>query len=619
MEKGTISVSTENIFPIIKQSLYSEQEIFLRELVSNAVDASQKLKHLSSLGEFSGEVGELRIDIQIDKEAKTLTISDRGLGMTGDEVKKYLNQVAFSGAEEFVKKFKDAAQAEDIIGRFGLGFYSAFMVADTVEVVSRSWQEGAEAVRWTCDGSTSYTLDSAERESRGSDIILHLSEDAEGYLESSRISEILNRYCRFLPVEIYFEESLINNPNPIWKKAPSELEDKDYEAFFRELYPMAEPPLFWIHLNVDYPFNLTGILYFPKIRQDIDPKRNNIQLYSRQVFITDEVAQIVPDYLMLLQGVIDSPDIPLNVSRSYLQGDPNVKKISSYITRKVADKLNEIYRDDRAAFEEKWPDISVFVKYGMLTDDKFYDKAAKFALLQNVDSNYFTLDDYRDKIVGNQTDKDENVVYLYSTHKSDQDMFIRAAEKRGYDILQMTDVLDSHYIGLLERKIEKSRWVRVDSDTPDKLIPKAAPETANEGEDAEGKQESADLMLTEEQETKVKEAFETASKGQPGMMVQLSKLGAEDLPVLITRPEFMRRMKEMAAVGGGSPMMMGEMPDSFNVTVNTEHPLVNQLIESDTPEVLAKQLLDLGMLGQGMLTGKDLTDFIHRSVELLGK
>lgn len=620
MERGNISVSTENIFPIIKQSLYSEQEIFLRELISNAVDATQKIKYLSSRGEFEGELGELKIRVAIDKDAKTLTVSDAGLGMTEEEVKKYLNQVAFSGAEEFLKKFKDAKEQEDIIGKFGLGFYSAFMVADTVEVVSKSFQEGAEAVRWTCDGTTEYSMEAGTRESRGTDIILHVSEDAEEYLESARIQAILDKYCKFLPIEIEFEDNVINNPHPIWRKAPTELEDKDYQEFFKELYPFSDEPLFWIHLNVDFPFNLTGILYFPKIRQDIDPRKNNIQLYSRQVFITDEVTQIVPEYLMLLQGVIDSPDIPLNVSRSYLQGDANVKKISSYITRKVADKLHEIFKEDRGKFEEKWKDISVFVKYGMLTDDKFYEKAEKFCLLENVDGNFYTLEDYREKIAQNQTDKDENVVYLYATDRKNQDMFIRAAESKQYDILNMDGVLDSHFIGLLERKGEKNRWARVDSDTLENLIPKEKPaEEEKEEKPKKGRKKKADRMLTEEESKKVKEAFVAVSEGKPGLTIKTESLDMNQFPVLITRPEFMRRMKEMAAMGGGGMAYMGEMPDTVNVVVNTKHPLVQGIADSESPNEMAKQLLDLALLSQNMLEGKELTDFIQRSVEMLQK
>ena len=626
MERGNISVSTENIFPIIKKSLYSDQEIFLRELVANAIDATQKLKHLSSIGEFSGELGELKVQIVLDKEAKTLTISDSGLGMTDEEVKKYLNQVAFSGAEEFLKKFKDAGNKDEIIGKFGLGFYSAFMVASEVEVISKSYQEDTEAIRWTCDGTTSYTLGAGTRETRGTDVILHIAEDAEEYLEEARIRNILNKYGKFLPIEIEFEGEVINNPNPIWKKAPTELTDEDYKEFFKELYPFSDEPLFWIHLNVDYPFNLTGILYFPKIRQDIDPRKNNIQLYSRQVFITDEVDQIVPDYLMLLQGVIDSPDIPLNVSRSYLQSDSNVRKISSYITRKVADKLHEIYKEDRGKFEEKWRDISIFVKYGMMTDDKFYEKAEKFCLLENVDGNFFTLTDYKEKVAANQTDKDENVIYLYTTDKKNQDMFIRAAEKKSYDVLNMNGVIDSHFIGLLERKFEKTKWARVDSDTVDKLIVKAEEAKVEEVEATEGedgkkktkKKKPAELVLTEEQENKLKETF-TKVITREGMHVQVDKLGKDQLPILLTRPEFMRRMKEMAAMGGGGMAYMGEMPETINVVVNTQHPLVQNIIDQEDGSELAKQLYDLALLSQNLLEGKDLTDFIHRSVEMLQK
>ena len=615
MERGNISVSTENIFPIIKKSLYSDQEIFLRELVSNAIDATEKLKYLSNKGENVGELGELQIKISVDKEAKQIKISDNGIGMTAEEVKKYLNQVAFSGAEEFLKKFKDAKDVENIIGKFGLGFYSVFMVADTVEVVSLSYEEGAEAVKWTCDGTTEYTLDAGERESRGTDVILNVSEDAAEFLEEARISNILNKYCKFLPVEISFKDEVINNPNPIWKKTPSELVDEDYKNFFKELYPFDEEPLFWIHLNVDYPFNLTGVLYFPKIRQDIDTRKNQIQLYSRQVFITDEVNEIVPEYLMLLKGVIDSPDIPLNVSRSYLQSDSNVRKISNYITRKVADKLHEIYKDDPKVFEQKWGDISVFVKYGMLTDDKFYERAEKFCLLKNVEDKHFTFEEYKEQIAKNQTDKDGKVVHLYATDKRLQDMYINAARKRGYDVLFMDGIIDSHFIGLVERKLENTRWVRVDADTLDKMIPKETPEEKKEeGEKAE----STELVLTEEQEEKIKEAF-TAVLPQASMNVQIEALSEDDLPVVVTRPEFMRRMKDMAAMGGGGNPFMGEMPDSINVVVNSKHTLVRAMADQEGSDKLAKQLLDLALLSQNMLEGKDLTDFIHRSVEMIGK
>ena len=611
MEKGTISVSTENIFPIIKQSLYSDQEIFLRELVSNAIDATQKLSLLSNRGTFEGELGELKVNIELDAENKTLIIKDRGIGMTEEEVKKYLNQVAFSGAEEFLNKFKDVDDLDQIIGRFGLGFYSAFMVADTVDVITKSYQEDAPAIKWTCDGTTSYSIEEVEKADRGTDIILHISEDAAEFLEEARISNILNKYAKFLPVEISFKGEVINNPNPLWKKTPTDLTDEDYKAFHKELYPFDEEPLFWIHLNVDYPFNLTGILFFPKIRQDIDPRKNNIQLYSRQVFITDEVKEIVPEYLMLLQGVIDSPDIPLNVSRSYLQSDSNVRKISNYITRKVGDKLNEIFRDDREKFEEKWEDISVFVKYGMLTDEKFYDKAEKFCLLTNIEGQHYTIADYKEKITALQTNKDETIVHLYTTDEEQQDMYVQAAVDKGYDVLKMTGVLDNHFIGQMEQKGEKTSWVRVDSDTIEKLIIKSDEETP-EGSG-----------LSEEQQDHVKTAFE-AILPQDGLQInlQFEAMGAEQLPTVMTKPEFMRRMKDMAANGGGGGMVlgMGAFPDSVNLVVNTGHVLIQELAgkESlDERQDLAKQLLDLALLSQNMLSGKDLTSFIKRSVDLI--
>ncbi len=605
MEKGNISVSTENIFPIIKKSLYADQEIFLRELVANAMDASQKIRVLSSRGEFDGDLGELKVTVKVDKENKQLIISDKGIGMSAEEVKKYLNQVAFSGAEEFLKKFEDSGEGEDIIGKFGLGFYSAFMVADWVEVQSKSYKEDEAAVKWTCDGTTSYTLEEGSREERGTDIILHVSESAEEFLEDIRIRNILDKYCKFLPIPIFLGEEQINNTHPIWRKPPTELTDEDYKKLFEELYPMTEEPLFWIHLNVDYPFTLTGILYFPKIRQDIDPRRNRIQLYSRQVFITDEVEEIVPEYLMLLQGVIDSPDIPLNVSRSYLQSDSNVRRISNYITKKVADKLSELFKENRETFEEKWRSISVFVKYGMLTDDKFYEKAESFALLEDVDETLYTLDEYKVKIGTDQKDSNNQLVYLYASDRKAQDIYIQQAKDKGYSVLLMGDVLDSHFVGLIERKLTDARWVRVDSDTIEKLIPQT-----EEGEKNEG------LILTEEQITKVKEAFVKVLP-QKEMNVQTESLGKDSLPVVLTRPEFMRRMKEMAAMGGGMAAFGGEMPDSVNVVVNTQHPLVQGMIDQEENTELAKQLLDLALLSQNMLEGKDLTDFIRRSIDML--
>lgn len=599
-EQGRISVSTENIFPIIKRSLYSDHEIFLRELVSNAVDATQKLKVLSNKGEFSGETGDLRVRILLDKEAKTLTIRDAGIGLTAEEVKKYINVVAFSGAEEFVKKFQDVADTQDIIGKFGLGFYSAFMVSSQVEIVSQSFQEGSLPVRWVCDGSTSYTLDELEagaREGRGTDIILHISEDSEEFLEEARINTILNKYCRFLPIEIEFQDSVVNNPNPIWRKAPADLTDEAYKTFFQELYPMAEEPLFHIHLNVELPFNLTGILYFPKIKKDIDPRRNQIQLYSRQVFITDEVKDIVPEYLMLLQGVIDSPDIPLNVSRSYLQGDSNVRKIANYITRKVADKLNELYRDDAAAFEQKWRDLSVFVKYGMITDDTFRDRAKKFALVENTEGKFFTFDEYKTHIAAKQTDKSGDTIWLYTTDALQQDVYVQAAKAKGYDVLVMDGVLDSHFIGMLEREVEKSRFKRVDAETVDKLVEVEGEETAH--------------TLTEDEQKALQTLFEGV-RPETTMQIKLAPMGAEGLPALIVRNEFMRRMKEMQASGGQS--WFGDMPETLELVLNTDHPAVAALVTAANDDK-ARQIVDLALLSQGMLQGAALTAFIRRSAE----
>ena len=629
-EKGSISIHTENIFPIIKKFLYSDHEIFLRELVSNAVDATQKLKKLASMGEFNGELGDLKIEVSFDKKKKTITVSDKGLGMTGEEIKKYINQIAFSGAAEFVEKFKDKADAKDIIGKFGLGFYSSFMVADQVEVVSKSYKEGTEAARWECDGSTEFELSGAEKETRGTDVILHVNEDSEEFLDELRLKGILEKYCKFLPVEIKFgtkDESvedgvdkddkpkyttvttdrIINNTSPIWAKAPLELKDEDYLAFYKELYPFTEDPLFWIHLNVDYPFNLTGVLYFPKIKNDFEIQRNKIQLYSRQVFITDEVKDVVPDFLMLLHGVLDSPDIPLNVSRSYLQSDASVKKISSHITKKVADKLVDMFIKDRGEFEKKWDDISVFVKYGIISDEKFAEKAKEFTLLKNTDGKYFTLKEYEDKVKANQTDKDKNVVYLYSSDVKKQHSFIEIANNRAYDVLVMDGVLDSHFINHLEQKLEKTQLRRVDSDTIDKLI---------------AKDEAVASVLSKEEEESVKSVFEKAINNQ-SMILAVESLSPEDLPVTITMSEWMRRMKDMARTGGGGGgfNFMGAMPDSYNVAINGNHALVQKILKAETEEQktkLAKQVYDLALLSQNMLTGADLTNFIKRSVELVG-
>lgn len=603
MERGNISVSTENIFPIIKKSLYSDQEIFLRELVANAVDASQKLKHLAAVGQYEGEVGELDIVVSIDKEAKTLKISDRGVGMSGEEVKKYLNQVAFSGAEEFLKKFKELGDNNEIIGKFGLGFYSAFMVAKEVEVITQSQDDQAPAVRWICDGTTTYSMEETAREAgRGTDIILHIAEDAEEFIEEARIRQILNKYCKFLPIPIKMGEDQVNQTDPIWRKAPTDLSKEDYEALFRDLYPLADDPMFWIHLNVDYPFNLTGILYFPKIRKDIDPRKNNIQLYSRQVFITDEVSEIVPDYLMLLQGVIDSPDIPLNVSRSYLQSDSNVRKISNYITRKVADKLVDLFKEDRETYQEKWNNISVFAKYGMITDEKFKDRVWEACLVEDVAGAFHTLEEMSEVVGEKQTDKDGQKVFLYTSDKKAQDMYIQRATQKGYLVAMMADLLDSHFIGMLEQKMEQARWVRVDSDTIDKLVPKE--ETGEEG-----------ILLTEDQLARIKETFVKVLPREQ-MEVQTASLGKEELPVLITRPEFMRRMKDMAAMGGGMAYM-GELPDSVNVVVNTQHPAIQGMVDTADNQQMAKELLDLALLSQNMLEGKALTDFIQRTVDII--
>src|SRR6187551_1832140 len=593
IEKGSISIHTENIFPIIKKFLYSDHEIFLRELVSNAVDATQKLKKLASMGEFNGELGDLKIEVSFDKDKKTITVSDKGLGMTGEEIKKYINQIAFSGATEFVEKFKDKGDAKDIIGKFGLGFYSAFMVADKVEIISRSYKVGEEeAARWECDGSTEFELSPATKVSRGSDVILHVNADSEEFLDEWRLKGILEKYCKFLPVEIKFgteEKSeddgvdaegkaktksvtvdrIINNPAPLWAKSPNELKDEDYLAFYKELYPYSEDPLFWIHLNVDYPFNLTGILYFPKVKNDFEVQKNKIQLYSRQVFITDEVKDVVPDFLMLLHGVLDSPDIPLNVSRSYLQSDSNVKKISQHITKKVADKLSEMFKKDRPDFEKKWDDINVFVKYGIISDEKFYDRAKDFALLKNTSKEYFTFNEYKEKVKVNQTDKTDQVIYVYASNPGKEDSFIQAAKTKGYDVLSFEGVLDSHFINTLEQKLEKTHIKRVDSDTSDKLIEKD--------------QKSESVLSNEEHET-VKGLFEKAINNK-NMMVAVESMATDELPVVVTMSEFMRRMKDMAKMGGGGGYaFMGSMPDNYNVAINANHSIVQKVIKAETEE-----------------------------------
>ena len=626
-EKGSISIHTENIFPIIKKFLYSDHEIFLRELVSNAVDATQKLKKLSSMGEFNGELGDLKIEVSFDKKKKTITVSDKGIGMTGEEIKKYINQIAFSGAAEFVEKFKDKGDAKDIIGKFGLGFYSSFMVADKVDVISKSFQDGSEAAKWTCDGSTEFELTSAKKENRGTDVVLHINSDSEEFLDEWRLKGILEKYCKFLPVEIKFgtkddsvedgedkdgkkkyktvtSDRIINNTQPLWAKSPSDLKDEDYLKFYKELYPFGEDPLFWIHLNVDYPFNLTGVLYFPKVKNDFEMQKNKIQLYSRQVFITDEVKDVVPDFLMMLHGVLDSPDIPLNVSRSYLQSDASVKKISQHITKKVADKLQELFKKDRADFEKKWDDVNIFVKYGIISDEKFYDRAKEFTLLKNIENQYFTLEEYKEKVKTNQTDKEKQLVYLYTSDKGKQDSFIQAAKKKSYDVLQLDGVLDNHFINTLEQKLEKTSIKRVDSETADKLI------------DSDEKPQS--VLSTEEQE-QVKGLFEKAIDNKT-MVVAVESMSPDELPVVITMSEFMRRMKDMAKMGGGGYGFMGNMPDSYNVAINGNHSLVQKIIKAENDEQkvrLAKQAFDLALLSQNMLTGANLTNFIKRSVEFV--
>ncbi len=628
-EKGTISIHTENIFPIIKKFLYSDHEIFLRELVSNAVDATQKLKKLASLGEFNGDMGDLKIVVSFDKDKKTITVSDQGIGMTGEEIKKYINQIAFSGAAEFVEKFKDKTDAKDIIGKFGLGFYSSFMVAENVEIVSRSFKATEdEAARWVCDGSTEFELSPATKATRGTDVILHINEDSQEFLDEWKLKGILEKYCKFLPVEIKFgtkEEQvedgvdsegktkyksvtvdrIINNPSPLWTKSPAELKDEDYLSFYKELYPFSEDPLFWIHLNVDYPFNLTGVLYFPKVKNDFEIQKNKIQLYSRQVFITDEVKDVVPDFLMLLHGVLDSPDIPLNVSRSYLQSDASVKKISQHITKKVADKLSELYKKDRKDFEKKWDDVNIFVKYGIISDEKFYDRAKDFALLKNVDREFYTFDEYKEKVSANQTDKDKNIVYLYASDAGKQDSYIQSAKAKSYDILLLDGVLDNHFINTLEQKLEKVQIKRVDSETADKLV---------------DKDEKLESVLSKEEQEQVKAVFEKAI-GNKNMIVAVESLSPTDLPVVITMSEFMRRMKDMAKLGGGGGYsFMGAMPDSYNVSVNGNHTIVQKIIKTEGEEEkgkLAKQAYDLGLLSQNMLTGVELTNFIKRSVELV--
>lgn len=624
-EKGTISINTENIFPIIKKFLYSDHEIFLRELVSNAVDATQKIKRLSSLGHFNKELGNLNIKVSVDEKAKTITISDSGIGMTAEEIKKYINQVAFSGATEFMEKFKEANDANEIIGRFGLGFYSSFMVAEKVEIQTLSYLDGAEPARWICDGSTEFEITEGTRTERGTDVILYINDDSTEFLENHRIQGILDKYAKFLPVPVQFGtktesvpdgedadgkpkyksvevDNIINNTNPIWTKAPSDLKDEDYLSFYQELYPFQDEPLFWIHLNVDYPFNLTGVLYFPKLKNDFEVHKNKIKLFSRQVFITDEVKDIVPEFLLLLHGVIDSPDIPLNVSRSFLQSDSNVKKINSYISRKVAEKLAELFKKDRKAYEEKWGDIGIFVKYGALSDEKFYEKAKEFLLLTNTNKEHYTLEEYNAKVKDFQTDKNGQMVYLYTIDAEHQHTYVQAAEKKNYDVLLMNSPIDTHFIHHLEMKLEKTSLKRVDADVVDKLIEK---------------DDTEKHKLSTEETGKLKAVFDKAINNT-NMKVEVESLPAEAMPVTITMEEWMRRMKDMSKLGGGMNFY-GSMPDTYKVAVNGNHPLISKILSADEAQqtVLAKQAFDLALLAQGMLKGADLTAFVERSVKVL--
>lgn len=606
MQKGAIRVQTENIFPIIKKFLYSDHEIFIRELVSNAVDATQKLRTLASVGEFKGELGNIDIEVKLDKEKKTLTIADHGIGMTAEEVDKYINQVAFSGAEEFLKKYKGQSDGANIIGHFGLGFYSSFMVSDKVEIFSKSHKEGVPAVRWECDGSPEYEMEATEKAERGTDIVMHVNAESEEFLDEHRIRTILEKFCKFLPVPIKFEGQQINNTTPAWTKKPSELTTEDYQNFYKELYPFAEAPLFWIHLNVDYPFNLTGILYFPKISKSYEIQKDKINLYSNQVYVTDEVKDIVPEFLMLLHGVIDSPDIPLNVSRSYLQGDPNVKKINAHITKKVADKLDEMFRNDRKGFEEKWESIGLFVKYGMMTDDKFLEKANKFLLLEEIGADKFhTLEEYRTEAAALQTNKEQKLVILYATNPVQQDSYVQAARNKGYKVVKMETLVDAAFINNMEAKWENVQFTRVDADIADNLI---------------DKDEKAESVLTQEEEGKLKDLF-GQQIAQPNIKVELKGLSADAQPVIVTRPEFMRRMKDMAAVGGGGMNWYANMPDEINMTVNANHHVYQHILKEDNADLqqkLVKNLADLALLSQNLLTGADLTAFVNRSVELMG-
>ena len=629
VQKGQIGVTTDNIFPIIKKFLYSDQEIFLREIVSNAVDATQKIKTLSDRGEFKGELGDLSVRVAIDKENKTLTISDRGIGMSAQEVDKYINQIALSSANEFLDKYKDDANA--IIGHFGLGFYSSFMVSKQVQIISKSYKD-EPAVKWSCDGSPEFTMETVEKESRGTDIVLHIDDEYSEYLEKEKVETLLNKYCKFLPVPIVFgkkqewkdgkhvdtdEDNIINDINPLWRRQPSAIKDEEYLSFHRDLYPMSltEEPMFWIHLNVDYPFNLTGVLYFPKVKSNIDLQRNKIQLYSNQVFVTDSVEGIVPEFLTLLHGVIDSPDIPLNVSRSYLQSDNNVKKISNHITKKVADKLEELFKKDRPQFEEKWDSLKMFVQYGMLTDERFNDRVSKFSLLKNVDGKAFTFEEYKTLVESSQTDKNGDIIYLYCSNTQEQYSHIQATKEKGYDVLQFDGQLDVHWVGLLEQKLEKTRFIRVDSDIIEHIIQK---------------EDIKEVELTDEQ----KESLTETVKAQMPVIantefgVDFKSLGENSKPIQITQNEFSRRMKEMAAMQQ-QMAFYGEMPDTYQVVLNVQHPIIKELMdaskEKDKEALLSettssgklKHLVDLALLSNGMLKGEALSNFVQRSFNMI--
>lgn len=612
-KNGTIGVTTQNIFPVIKKFLYSDHEIFLRELVSNAVDATQKLKALAANGEFKDELGDLKVRISMNPVEQTITISDRGIGMTSEEVDKYINQIAFSSAGEFLEKYKD--QVDNIIGHFGLGFYSSFMVAKKVEIITKSWKDGSEAVKWSCEGDPQYTMEKADKEDRGTDIILYLDSDFQEYANEFKIKELLNKYCKFLPVEIAFgkkkewkdgkeveleEDNIINDVNPLWCQKPAELKDEDYLDFYNKLYPGSDEPLFWIHLNVDYPFNLTGILYFPKLKDKVDMTRNRIQLYCNQVFVTDNVENIVPEFMMLLHGVIDSPDIPLNVSRSYLQSDSNVKKISSHISKKVADKLEEIYKNDRKGFEEKWDNLKLFIEYGMLSDSKFYDRASKFALLKNSDNKYFNFEDYTKVISENQKDKSGKIVYLYANDQVAQFSYIERVKNLGYDVLIFDSPLCAHFVSMLESKFSDAKFVRVDSDIPERLIQK---------------EEITKPELSEELTSELQKLFSANMPEDVNFTVAFENMGIHNLPVIITQDEFMRRYRDMSAVGGGMNFM-GTLPESYSLVVNCEHPVFEK-IKEEKDEKLISQVCDIALLANNLLKGEALDKFIKRSVDLL--